>query len=71
MLETFTLIQTNMNVKIFMFVSDTVYKINEMGCVYVYLEYLSIDSSDEYDLKAYVDSYLSHDWDCSYYGFEK
>ena len=43
----------------------------EMNRVYVYLEYLSIDSSDEYDLKAYVDSYLSHDWGCSYYGFEK
>lgn len=25
----------------------------EMNRVYVYLEYLSIDSSDEYDLKAY------------------
>ncbi|MEK5147943.1 hypothetical protein MKX53_13070 [Psychrobacillus sp. FSL K6-4615] len=30
-----------------------------MNRVYVYLEHLSIDSSDEYDLKAYVDSYLS------------
>ncbi|WP_419957310.1 hypothetical protein [Psychrobacillus psychrotolerans] len=43
----------------------------EMNRVYVYLEHLSIDSSDEYDLKAYVDSHLSHDWGCSYYGFEK
>ena len=56
---------------IFMFVSDTGYKINEKDCVYVYLEHLSIDSSDEYDLKSYVDSYLGHDWNCSYYGFEK
>ncbi|MGE6488498.1 hypothetical protein [Paenisporosarcina sp. NPDC076898] len=43
----------------------------EEDYAYIYLEVLNIETNDDDVLKSQVDMYMSHGWDCGYYGFDE